>query len=144
MAKKDQMDSRYVVVYKRDFETVARREEYEHKELYDRLKGFDDEESAMRYAFQNMPSVLVRVGPASEEERQRARNPNLPYVVVVRHHGKYGHYDYTGDSDPLTTYDLQRCKAEDVMDLVERMTNAPTKRRVLETRAVAGLELKLA
>ena len=102
----------FYVAYKRDLLTEDRRE-YSGRQLYDCLKKFTQFCSAREFAEAHLPCALIKTAP-TELDLSFAKNHKKPYAVIIEHHGKYSHTDWTGDSDPLRTYDVVHCSVQNL------------------------------
>jgi hypothetical protein len=127
----------YMVLYKRDFEMETRKN-YEQKMLFDGYKTLPKLETAIEFAVQHLPALVAKQLPLAETEKNQIKDQDKPYLVVAKHYGKYNHFDYGGDSDPLTTYDVVRCAESDLEKSVENFGKEEHVQQV-----TVGIELKL-
>jgi hypothetical protein len=132
----------YHVFYKRDIATEQRKhkqELYLDRMLFDKTKSFETYEAARDFAMQELPAYIVQATMYEENnKRSNLRSTATPYMVVAKHDGKHRSYDYTGDWDPLISYDAVRTSKEQLEETIEQMAGEKHVEKI-----IAGIELKL-
>ncbi|HIH24534.1 TPA: hypothetical protein HA251_05860 [Candidatus Woesearchaeota archaeon] len=126
----------YFVLFKRDVK-AERWKSYGEMRLYDALCTFGDLSSARNFAMREMPAQLGKRAPYSDADRALLHDETRPYLVAVKHCGKFSS-SCMGETERLTTYDARRCSAGDVESTMESMLAEST-----TSKAFVGLELKL-
>lgn len=129
------MENKYFVLYKRDIPT-EKQKRYQNKMLYDKIKEFPEKENALEFATLNLPSALVQRYPLNPAEVE-TKNPETPYLIAAEFFGKYSHY-CCGEGEFIKTYDVKRCKQEDVESTIEKFAKEDR-----YEKALVGLELKI-
>jgi hypothetical protein len=134
--QKEDYEKDYFVLFGRDFDTEKTRR-YGKKMLYDSKKDFIILEEAKRFALLNMPASIAKRFPVYEKDKEQARNPNSPYIVVAKFVGKYNHTSIDGSRDPLTNFDALRCNDSGIEKIIELFAREGAKEIII------GLDLKL-
>lgn len=116
------MESDYFVLYKRDFngEKLSRAK---GRMLYDKSKDFCEYASAITFANRNLPALVVKRTPLNEEDSQKIKDTDKPYVVAAFFPMKYRHYCYDGSSDPVPTSEVVRCAENELEKVVEKLSS---------------------
>jgi hypothetical protein len=131
------MNNQYYVLYERDIET-EKDKRYGAKMLYDSMTRYNEIDKAVRFGLSNLPALLFKVLPLTEQDLAIIKNKDMPYIVAAKFEGKYNHHDYAGECDPLISYDVIRCKQNDLENLVENFK----KEKNIE-KIITGIELNL-
>jgi len=128
--KKKNKKDQYRVFYERDFES-EKFKKYGAKMLFDKAKKFGNEEKAYEFASEKIPSLII------EKTSARTMQENSEYVVAARFEGKYSHSYIDGSSDPLTNYDVLRCKKGELENIITKFVKEGAE------EIITGVELKL-
>jgi hypothetical protein len=108
--------AKYFVLYKIDNKST-KQPSYPGVELYDCIKYLGDEESAKKFAYNNLPA---RIGKRYDITSALG---DADYLVVGKFDGKYKSYcGWDDTSEWLTTYDAVRCKRNEIEAVVNHFS----------------------
>jgi hypothetical protein len=131
----------YFVLYRRDLEAEKNlKKQTRGKMLFDAAKEFKDYNRALIHANANLPAILAKKTPLSEEEKAKIRDEQRPYIVAGYFESKYRHHSYDGSSDNIPTNEVVRCSEGELEKAVEKVSSeGATKIRVgIELRVLGG------
>lgn len=129
------MNSDYFVLSKRDLKT-EKSAQAKGRMIYDAMREFNDYSKALTFADRNLPSILAKRTPLTEQEQSKIRDKDNPYVVAGFLPEKYKSY-CRDEWDYVPTNEAVRCKEADLEKTVESF------RRDGATSILVGVELKV-
>ncbi|MFC1697360.1 hypothetical protein ACFL1H_03440 [Nanoarchaeota archaeon] len=113
-------------------------DEDENRATYENCIKICNRTIAKIFARNVMPAIYGVQSLNINKYNKRLKDPEKPYVVVVKHDGKnkvYGGYD---DFEYINTFDVVRCNYEELENTIEDLAKGMHAKKVF-----AGLELKL-
>lgn len=138
--------TKYFALHKRD--TGEEKDDPgRRKELYGRLKGFDDLDEALKFVTPVFPvlnkehetRILVKREAYSVEGSEIPKDKREPYVIAAFFRGKYHHY-FAGTTEigsDWPTYEVRRCAPNKLEETLRKVT------RGNPDRVYWGIELKI-
>lgn len=132
---REESGKEYFVLFHRDVQ-MEKRKNYGAKMLYDYKRVFRSIGEAKAFASSNLPAVIAKKIPVTDEEKRKAKDPNKPYLVAAKFDGKYTS-SCMGETDWLTTYDAIRCDEASIDKVIEDFAEEGAK------QISVGIELKL-
>lgn len=132
------MEKEYFVLHKKDYNAYNLRQNTRKRELYDRVKDFNNLDDAKMFAreyLHEQPILATYNLDFKDKERMKQGENNC--LIALKFNHKYHHYDYGGGSDPVPTHEIERTNINEL----EGRLNVFTREK--PDGVLIGLELKL-